>query len=370
MKKIAIMTWYTFRNYGTVLQAVALNRVIRDFGYDVSTIAYNPLERKKPFAERVLNKIERLLSASDYSSDEKELLFENFIKENICLTSKIHSSEEFHRLNSDFDAFVCGSDQIWGPRWLDTRFYLDFVEKADCKIAYAPSFGCSEIPEDNKRKKISSCLMDFGSISVREKSGAEIVESLIGKKPPVVLDPTLLLDDEKWDEYARTCFDKSKRYCLFYFLGNNPQNYHVAKKIAEDKGLKIKILPVFSKDFKLESSIHESVGPSEFLTLLKNADYVCTDSFHGMVFSVIFHKQFVAFERFKRTGGKSQNTRIYNFLNLMGLNNVLLGQDSLNEWEQKTNLSIDYKHVDDRLETLRKDSLAYLKSALDRAACL
>ena len=89
-----------------------------------------------------------------------------------------------------------------------------------------------------------------------------------------------------------------------------------------------------------------------------------------MVFSVIFHKQFVAFERFKRTGGKSQNTRIYNFLNLMGLNNVLLGQDSLNEWEQKTNLSIDYKHVDDRLETLRKDSLAYLKSALDRAACL
>lgn len=370
MKKIAVMTWYLYRNYGTVLQAVALNRTIRNLGYDVSTIAYDPSKREKPFVNRVVGKIKRIMCESSFSSSERDSKFDTFIKKNLTLTKEIISPIDFQNLNQEFVAFVCGSDQIWGAEWLDTRFYLDFVDDSRRKIAYAPSFGCTEIVDSDKRQVISHCLKNIANISVREKSGAEIVKTLIGKKPCVALDPTLLLDERIWKEFVSFEKEMDEPYCLFYFLGNNQMNYNSALNIAKKQNLKVKLIPVFTKDAKKESCVNDCIGPSEFLSLIKHASYICTDSFHGMVFSVIFHKQFVGFERFKNNDEKSQNTRIYNFLNQLDLNNILLRQTEKNSWENISNNFIDYEKVDKKLSILKENSIVYLKDALNQATLL
>ncbi len=363
--RVAQMTWYTYLNYGSVLQAYALNRVLRARGYDAKLVAYDPEKGRQKFdtvsfGRRLCNWIScRIAGRGPMDPARIKPLYDEFRASMLQETALAETDEQLRQLCETYDAFVCGSDQIWSPRCFDPHYYLDFVCAGKKRIAYAPSFGCETIPDD-KRGEVRRLLGAFDFVSVREASGQRIVEELTGRKCPVVVDPTLLLSAEEWGEI---CVEPAARgkYCLFYFLGASRKNIAIARKVARKMDLPICIIPVHENDEKKSESC-QGVGPREFLGLFKNAEYVCTDSFHGVVFASLFEKDFSVFERFNPRSTASQNTRIYSYLEAMGLKNRLIG------WQGDVlpadKARIDFENVRERIRRAREKSLDYLIEAL------
>lgn len=365
MKTVGIMTWYRYCNYGTALQAVALSRVLKSMGCDAVNIAYDPegavSRHRASLGKRVVN---RLRGTYPIASDKREASFSNFINENLTVSEPVESMCDLKQLGSRFSAVVCGSDQIWSPRSFDPHYYLDFIDDPIRKIAYAPSFGCEKIEDGAVAACISELLAQIGSIAVREESGAELVERAIGKKVPVVVDPTLLLDAKQWESMSRSSKDALGRYCLFYFLGADKCNWEAASKIANAKKLEIRSIPVFTNQVGKKETVDLATGPAEFLSLVANAELVCTDSFHGLVFASIFRKPFISFERFDPKSPDSQNTRVYNYLNSIGAWECLLERSNLSEWNRFTTIVPDYTGIAKKMSAAKAYSMGYLRQAL------
>lgn len=374
MKKVAIMTWYSYRNFGTALQAAAMPYVISKLGYKPFNISYDPepVQRKnnrvrRSLVKRIIKRAKWVFGPRPLASKERNAAFDRFISSNLNFTEEV-AGNELVKLSDFFDAFVCGSDQIWSPRCFDAHYYLDFVSNPSKKIAYAPSFGCESITDNRMASRIASLIQKFGSIAVREKTGASIVEHLIGVRPQVVLDPTLLLDAEEWQGFSNPYpINTEEPYCLFYFLGSYSGNRRAAYKIAESRGLKVLEIPVFQQQIRQPSTLGADIGPAEFVSLIRDAELVCTDSFHGMVFATILNSQFVPFERFEPEGKDSQNTRVYNYLDVVGLKKILLTRAQLGNWRDYADPFIDFETVMCRIRTQREESLQYLKNALAAA---
>ena len=172
--------------------------------------------------------------------DEK---FTEFISNHIKLTEPIETPHKLKKLNGNFDAYICGSDQIWTPMIFNPLYYLSFVDDKYKRISYAPSFGVSKIP-NNKINKIAKLLDRFKSISVRESNGADIVKALIEKNAEVVLDPTFLMSQSEWDEIVPNIVHSQEEYLLCYFLSENEEYWRVASTIADKYNLKILVIPV------------------------------------------------------------------------------------------------------------------------------
>lgn len=373
MNRIAIMTWYSYRNFGTALQAVAMSFTVSKLGYQPFFIAYDPVPAqrasnspRRSVPARILGKARWLLSPHPLIAEERDSTFDRFVNGNLSFTEAL-PADGLVGLSDRFDAFVCGSDQIWSPRCFDVHYFLDFVTDPGKKVAYAPSFGCDVIGDHEKAKRIASLLRDFGSIAVREESGADIVESLTGRRPQVVLDPTLLLDADAWSGLARAYPVGDAPYCLLYFLGSHRGNASAARRIAASAGLRVLEVPVFQNRRGRPGALGPDVGPAEFVALVRGASLVCTDSFHGMVFSTLFKRPFVAFERFDPDDSASQNTRVYSFLGMAGLEESLLSRSLLGQWGEFVSPQIDYEAVGERIGRRRDDSLRYLRDALENA---
>lgn len=374
MKRVGIVTWYTYKNYGTALQAVALNKKVRALGYEAFDVQYDPLpyQKERPVkpmgpVARIGNKLKYIRGFSPVADDEKNSAFDAFLERNLPLTPEVISHEDSAGIEESYDAFICGSDQVWSPRCFDSRYYLDFVTDPRKKIAYAPSFGCDEIASSPDLLQINDLVSRFGSLSVRERSGSDIVESITGIRPPVVVDPTLLLSAAEWDELSEPCGKTSNPYCLFYFLGSDRKNYKVASSIAKKVGLEILEVPVFERQLKGENSVPMNVGPAQFIDLVRNASLICTDSFHGMVFSTIYKRPFFAFERFDPRKTDSQNTRVYNFLELTAQSDALLRRGDLGSWKKRIGTDADWRSVSRLLEEAKDSSASFLSGALKYA---
>lgn len=370
--RIAILTWYSYWNYGTVLQAYAMQTTVKNLKYEPFDIAYNPEigaashERKRLTIERLISIFKWVYGYRALSNPDRSATFEEFIQNNIKLTKPVATSEEFQELNSQFDCFICGSDQVWSPRFFDPRYYLDFVEDSTKKIAYAPSFGCDSLEGHPSSKRIGQLLQTFSAIGVREESGKSIVAACTGREPTLVLDPTLLLGPAAWRELSAVSREDGP-YCLFYFLGNYKPNRRAAQNIAHKLGLRIVEVPVFQADLKDREAVSYPVGPKEFLTLLDHAELICTDSFHGTAFATLFSKPLVVFERFDPASPSSQNTRIYSFLNMFGMQDNMLGRSELDNWHKLCNHNCNYNKVDSLLEKRRNESISFLNSSIERA---
>lgn len=371
MTSIGIMTWYKYRNYGTVLQAVALSKALSSLSCKAVNIAYDFAEkdvsaqnRSVPISIRVKNKALRAIGFRPLQLPKREKLFDLFITQNLSFTDQVQSYTDLHSLNKCFDAFICGSDQIWSPRCFDPRFYLDFVDEKQRKIAYAPSFGCTTIGESVIESKIEYLLRSIGSISVRENTGADIVERLTGLRPFVALDPTLLLDATEWNELSNKRLSIDRPYCLMYFLGTNSKNLLIAEKISKKRGLMPIQIPVFERQINSADELMSAIGPAEFISLFRDAQLICTDSFHGVVFSTIFEKEFIAFERFRQNSSESQNTRIYEFLDTINCRDVLLNRKVQSSWELFSPPSINYEYVSDLLRKKRDGSFHFIKKSI------
>jgi len=373
--KIGIATVYTGYNYGSALQAFATKSVLESLGYDSelyyvggSLIKGRDIRIKKLavlFARTVWRPgvlkqtvgVYKNAPASQLTEASKSL-FQMFYDITLQPQKVSYSNLRKRAHTNEFAAFVCGSDQIWNSTnyYVDPFYYLRFAPQ-EKRIAYAPSFGRNFVPDYNK-KKIAKFISEFDSISVREDSGAEIVHELVEIMPPVLLDPTLLLTATQWVEKLNLIDESSKeKYILSYFL-NTPSVKACAflDELAQKTGYKIITIPTRQNSLNAPT-IYCDAGPKEFISLLRNAAIVCTDSFHGTAFSINFHVPFYTFERNYGSGG-NQSTRIQSLLCYMNM------QDCYCPTNININEMLDFNASDVILQEKRKEAFEYLRQSI------
>ena len=277
--------------------------------------------------------------------------------------SKQHLGESIFTVQNDifpsqyinnYDAFIVGSDQVWNPfyRNVGTVDFLKFAKKNQ-RISYAASFGVSEIPQ-NYKKKLSVGLAGISHISVREKTGVSLVQELSNKQANVHVDPTLLLSSKDWLKLSKPCnVIPQRKYLLRFFVGEMTNEYARHTQYIADKH-DLVILELNNPE-QAEAYV---IDPSEFISCINSASIICTDSFHGSVFSIIFNKPFIVYER---SGSKeNMNSRIDTLLETFGLKD-----------NRKTNTvkRINFSdkqllHVKRIIEEERSRSIDYLKISL------
>lgn len=341
MKRIAIVTIVTI-NYGNRLQNYALQCVLEKLGYSVATL------RRESKTEGLKQKIKVTAQSLLQTKGAK---FRNF-NSNIHFAKETVTRDDYPKdLRDSYSYFIVGSDQVWNPHYDFVAGKCDFLEFArdNQKISYAASFGVSEIPSERKTE-YAEYLKTFKAISVREKQGAKIVEELADRKATVVLDPTLLLDEIEWKKVEkRPVFYPKKKYVLVYALGDKTECFKDKIKQLKEK------YEIFDVRLLQKNGKELPVGPSEFLYLIRNAEEVLTDSFHATVFSIIFHKKFITFNR----PGLNMNSRIESLAEVVGAKNRLTEYGDLD-----CETEIDYVKVDETLQEERRNSIEFLKDAL------
>lgn len=372
MKKIAKLTWLHNGNYGSVLQALALQKFLLNNGYDVEDLNYNAslktklmnliVNRNSP--KLFLGKFKALISKKHYAHPEKFDLrnkrFEDFKNKTLRLGPICTSPGAIKKESVKYDVFICGSDQIWSPALMNPVFYLDFLPDDAHKIAYAPSFGVVDVSK-RKKKQISKYLSSFDHISVRETQGKHLVEELLGKSVPVQVDPTMLISSEEWQEYIDDSIYK-KEYIFCYLLTPNPRYIELVRKLSKEKNLPVVIVPTAKGPFDTGFEEYVEAGPAEWLSLIFNASFVCTDSFHGCIFSTIFHKEFLLFKRFSDTDKKSENSRVYTLTKMLNVEDRLVDASNVSSYTQLK--TIDFKEVDRIIQRKAKDSGNWLLQSL------
>lgn len=376
MKSVGIMTWYRYHNYGTALQAAALFHEIALLGYEPSLIQYPPRKavQAQPAVDMhssVQKLRQKVLEARHrpYNSEERKTLFSSFLKKNIRSTKPCLTYPELYELNSVFDAFVCGSDQIWAPGCFDEKYFLSFVSNASKMVAYAPSIGLASIADGSVRDRMKTLIARFEHLSIRESQGAELIASLCGKNAEVVLDPTLLLSREEWDALLGQTEISSPpekgKYILCYFLGDYRRYANTVRTISKALNLPVSVIPVFQEQKSRPNAVPFEVGPAEFVRLIQNAAYVCTDSFHGLAFAMNFNIPFTVFRRFSDRDPRSQNSRVYSLLKRTGMQQRLENAARASTVSQAR--ECDFTQPNRVLDRERKKSLAYLRNALSSA---
>ena len=379
---LAIVT-YTI-NYGTFLQAFATQTAIRNLGYDTEILNIESVirdvskARKKYFLSQIFNIAElksyrhtimaivekRINRAYRRYMAQREECFFAFRNKYFDIGEKVDSWAGLSAHCRDFSSVVVGSDQLWRPANIAGNFYtLNFVPEDINKVSYATSFGLKEVRE-NQRETVRQFLNRFQYLSCREESGTKIIEELTGREAKTVCDPTLLLRKEEWDSFLPADPIVSGKYILVYLLGSSKEHRAFIKKLAQETGCKIVGIlhgaGYIKGDETFVDEAPAALGPFDFLNLIKYARYVCTDSFHGCVFSTIFEKDYYVFKRFSDKDKMSTNTRVTGLLKRFGLMDRLVADHGgiISE-------AIDYTAVKACVEQFRNESLRYLINALD-----
>ncbi|HEX2946776.1 MAG TPA: polysaccharide pyruvyl transferase family protein [Clostridia bacterium] len=374
--KAGILTFHHAHHYGAQLQAYALMRAARKAGAECEIIDYvrtdtvegNRLFKKGLSARSMLSNANTLINLGRLKN--RYARFESFVHDDMNLSEKFYGSYE--QLKNDapvYDVYICGSDQIWNPliykeNTFDPAFFADFA-KDGRRIAYAPSFGISSIPED-KRELLKNYLERFECLSVREKQGESIIREITGREAQTVLDPTLLLDGDDWSSISAAPAFKEP-YILCYFI-TDARKYGDFVQVLSDK-YKLPVVSLCGSRRVVPQTRHSvlDAGPKEFLGLFRNAAAVLTDSFHGTVFSINFKREFYSFESSQKSE-KAVNSRLYSILDRLGLlSRIFPHTMELEEFKNKVDTlskAIDYSEVEKLLEKERNVSADYLKGAL------
>lgn len=370
MGKIAIVTWTKWNNYGTILQSFALYKYIKNCGYDVVVLDDRYISSTKcvevfgvgtpwQYFKNYLKSFLIKRRGFDKIIESRDKMCAREKRQKINYNIKNVQYRLLDKLSEIYDTFICGSDQIWTPNetYFDPYYFLGFAN-GKRKISYAPSIGVTEYPED-KKEIIKPILETFNALSVREETGSRIISEICGKEVKVCLDPTLLLDSEIWKKE----FDikgVQNDYALCYFLGEQDWYRKMTIDFCRNNSIKLITIPMYEKDMTLGDDAR-IVGPCGFLELVANAKYVFTDSYHGMLFSIIFHRNVHIFSRFKNSDKLSQNSRIEDFVKKIGITDRYYSNDSIVIHTE----NIDYKEIDNRIDELRKGSQEYLITALN-----
>lgn len=371
--KVGITTIHRIANFGSALQAYALQRTISELGYDCEIIDYiypNSYHRKQnttpPESQSLSQKIKKKIVTSITKVKKKEQIFSEFISSYLKLSaSQYKTIESLQQSPPLYDIYVTGSDQVWNPTYMhfDPTFLLEFAPESAKKISYAASFGNSRI-DDCYVPLYRKCLHAFSDISVREAAGARIVAEMTEKKAQHVLDPTLLLTADAWGRLAvRPKLKKKYILCYFMSYAYNPQPYadSLAKELMKSTGYDLVFLTSdINKDKLFIPSVNLvfDAGPREFLGWFANAEMVLSSSFHGTAFSVIFNKPFLSLVNDMPT----LDCRQKNLLEELNLYNQIFPIRS--PFPEPSRLQPDYAEVNERLEGARQRSVDFLANAL------
>lgn len=363
--RIGIITFYHNNlNYGGNLQAYALYHICSAFGNDVKLISYENEDAVLYYLKRIKQKLvflkaKRIVRVSYLNRKRVVLAY----KSNIPHT-KLFFKNNIFNINNLFDCFICGSDQIWNPSWLNSLFDLSFKDNGKRCIAYAPSLGTTDLSLQ-QRETYKRILRRCDAISVRESETIPLLQPLTEKKIRLVLDPTLLLDSSDWEALCSPPIIQ-QRYLFCFLFGKHTRVYQLARKVATKKDLRIVIIPFLNNQFSqvelTNSDIQLSnVSPIDFLSLIKYSDFVITDSFHATVFSYIFKKQFVSYA----DNSNKTRVRIQSLTDLLGLNNHFLGDSDIDFESVEKIPEIDYDNLNTQLfESMKEQSITFLKDKL------
>lgn len=364
--KVAVITRHAITNYGSLLQAMATQKVIEKMGHTCEIIDYVRNDESYQQHEKTLlkrkpnwnnNPIKRMLYLA-LRQPESILAgrkFEKYRKKYLKMTKRFSNAEELKQETIDADVFVTGSDQVWGPvedGTYDSSYCLSFVPKGKRKISYAASFGRTELTKE-KEEYFHKWLSEYDAIAVREDSAVGVIKQM-GLEAEQVIDPTLLLSATEWKKYMAQGI--AEKYILVYQLHNNPKLGKYAKKLAKEKGLPL---------IRISASFHQITRPGkfvwcptigEFLAYINNAECMITDSFHGTAFALNLNTSFVEVLPNNNTG-----TRNVSILNLTGLSDRILRD--IND-VSLAEAPINFETVNQILSEKRKEAIQLLRNML------
>lgn len=362
--KIKTITCHDVYNSGASLQAYALMKYLEKSGDEVEIIDYKPdylsnhynlwAITNPKYEKNIILKIIYLI----LKFPERVLALRNKVKYDKFRETYLNITKERYLSNNDLkrnipnaDIYICGSDQIWNTKFnngKDPAFYLDFVPKEKVKVAYAASFATDSIDKEVKeitKERISK--LDY--VGVREISALDILNRLGIKNGVQVLDPVFLLNKFEWEELTYE-INSNEKYIFVYDFDGNELIRDVALKLAKEK--KLKIYTVFKSNYS--DKVIKNMGPIDFISYIKNAEFVISNSFHGTAFSIIFERQFAVVNR-----KEAINTRMRDLLNILNINHRLIGK--------KDDFDNIVKNVDyNKINKYLKEKIKLSKSYLDR----
>lgn len=385
MKKVGIVSCYFKNNYGSMLQAYATKKILDNNNIPNETINIdNNIDfkkgKRKYYASQLFNfkfikskfgmiklkldkKIVKDLGKNISIRDSK---YKEFRKEfNLSISCPDYKSLS-EMADAKYSDVIVGSDQLWLPVNVVSDYYtLNWVSDNINKISYATSFGISKIP-DKYADEYKKFLSRINYLSVREESGKKICDEY-GISSKVVCDPTILLTKEEWEQESVQERIISDKYILCYFLGSNIEHRKFAEKLKEKTGYKIVSLNHADEYVKYSDIFADitpyDIGPREWINLIRNAEYVCTDSFHGTVFSLLFNKTFFDFRRYSESNKMSTNSRIDSLLDLAGIdkNRILTGNEDV---DTVIKYKINYNKVNKNIDKIRQESKKWLLNSI------
>lgn len=385
-KKVGIVSCYFKNNYGSMLQAYATKRFLDNNNIPNETINIDGNKdfskgKKKYYLSQVFNfsfiksKLGMIKMKFDTKLNKKlgknvairNKKYKEFRKE-FNLSRMSNTYDDLTKLSKErYSDILLGSDQLWLPVNVVADYYtLNWVPNDINKISFSTSFGVSTIP--NKYNNLyKQFLKRINHLSVREDTGVKLIKEIAGLDAKLVCDPTILLTREEWEEVASKERIIKDKYILCYFLGNNIEHRKFAERLREKTGYKIVSLNHADEYVKYSDAFCDiapyDIGPREWINLVKNAEYVCTDSFHGTVFSLLFNKIFFNFRRYSSNSKASTNSRLDSLLNIVGISNerILTGLEDVNK---VLKYRIDFNKVNKNLSEYRKESKEWLLKSI------
>ena len=367
--KVGILTFHGANNYGAVLQAYALVERLKENGIDAQIVDYRSkvFDKYKTFRTHLYKKAPYLLGVDLFkfpAKNKRNRHFDSFRKRFLPVSQEAYFSEsDLSGLTDQYDFFICGSDQIWNQeltKGSDPVYFLDFVTDPLKKIAYAPSVALNRLTEF-QIAKIACYLSGFSALSIREQEAIDILQPYCEKSIMKACDPVFLPDIRCYD---RICSDKFEggNYVFLYIVGNAARFQNVisyAAKTAKKEGLDLYYLIDGDKTFcHIKGKNVFGCSPEDFLSLIKNAGFIISNSFHATAFSILFSKQFVTFLK------QGTGSRMSDLLSEFHLQDRILGSDNRTD---PFDTQIDYSQLQQTLRAFRKNSDDYLLVALGRS---
>lgn len=376
--KIGIITIQKCDNFGSDLQAFALQHKLQMLGYEAENIDYlfyknprhiktqmsrpifhmNLKNRVKEFLYPKKQRLMQLLHPKEYSN--RCAKFKQFVENNIVLSREYRTIDDLFQAPPVYDAYMVGSDEVWNPRCNSSMlpFFLNFAPAGAKRLAYAASTGGHEMYDEATRDIFKKYLGKFDRISMRESASCDYFAQLLGHSVEYVVDPTLLLTADEWDS-VMTPMPIDKPYILVYDLIMSSQHWTVARRLAAKHDLKI-VRICGSVGMKEIPDViqYSEIGPSEFISLISHASGVLTNSFHGIVFSILYQKPFY----FIIPNHMTDSGRIGSLLHALGLEKKMLWERDA--YQIKELLPINYNEPLRKLSEMRRKSVAFLEQSL------
>lgn len=360
--KVDIITFHFVNNFGGALQAYALQRAISEYfnteceviNYKNWFISFTDTVRLFPITS---NLKEIIAGFKTMKLRFKRIrLFSEFISSKCKLTKSYRNYATLIFDPPVADKYVCGSDQIWNPMLtmgVSRGYFLRFVADSNNRIAYAPSFGTDRIPEVFK-KVIKKYLEGMGHLSIREEAGEKLIKQLTGRHAEQLIDPTFLVDKCDWEKLGDNP-RSGEEYILLYIMQRDMEVYEYARKIKEQMGIRLIEISRYGYNPGFVDECLINVGPAEFLGLFRDAKYVCTNSYHGLAYSIIFEKEFclIPCKRFR--------ARINNLLKLLHIETA-----DENGYNGRLTATYDKEFVRNTIIDERQKAIGYLGESFGR----